>query len=527
MRRPVRANRAKARVSRTSSAPAPILGWNARDSIADMRPDEAVILDNWFPTAADIELRKGSATHVTGITGTVETLAAYRPSTGSQKLFGWAGTAAYDVSSAGAVGAAVLTSLTNARWQTVNISTSGGHFLLCVNGADDMREYNGSAWVTINSGSTPAITGVNTNTFIGVHVHKERVWYIPISSMDVWYTAAGAFAGALTKLPLGSVFKKGGYLMAMGTWTLDGGAGPDDLAVFITSEGEVAVYQGTDPASSSTWSIVGLYTVGTPIGRRCMEQLGSDLLIITTDGVIPVSKALVGGQSDKSVAITDRIQGAMADAVQLYGSTFGWECTFYPAGNALLLNVPVAAGSQEQFVMNTTVPAKPWCRFCPKNSDPGWPASCFEVFNGALYFGTSSEVRKAWTGTADITAQIDGEILQAFNYFGNRNQSKHLKMVRPILGWDSNPAAIKIGVDVDFENTQPTSQITLPQSSGAIWGTSRWGTGVWGGNITLNKDWYTVTGFGFAMALHLTVASSLASVRYSSCDFVWEAGEIL
>lgn len=521
MRRPVRANRAKARVSQTRSAPAPVRGWNARDSIADMRPDEAIILDNWFPTAAHVELRKGSAEHVTGITGTVETLAAYRPSTGSQKLFGWSGTAAYDMSSAGAVGAAVLSSLTNARWQCVNFQTTGGHFLLCVNGADDMREYNGSAWVTINSGSTPSITNVNTNTLIGVHVHKERVWYIQNSTLDVWYTAAGAFAGALTKLPLGSVFKKGGYLMAMGTWTLDGGDGPDDLAVFITSEGEVAVYQGTDPASSSTWSKVGLYTVGTPIGRRCMEQLGSDLLIITTEGVIPVSRALIGKQSDKAVAITDRIQGAMAESVQLYGSTFGWECTFYPGGSALLLNVPVATGEQEQYVMNTTVPAKPWCRFTE------WPASCFEVFNGELYFGTSEEVRKAWTGTSDVGAQINGEVLQAYNYFGNRNQSKHLKMVRPILGWDSNPAEIKIGVDVDFDDNPPTSQITLPQSTGAVWGTSLWGVGVWGGNITLNKDWYTVTGFGFAMALHLTVASAQAAVRYSSCDYVFEAGEIL
>jgi hypothetical protein len=43
----------------------------------------------------------------------------------------------------------------------------------------------------------------------------------------------------------------------------------DDYAAFITSEGQVAVYSGADPASSTTWSLVGVFDIGAPIGRRC------------------------------------------------------------------------------------------------------------------------------------------------------------------------------------------------------------------------------------------------------------------
>lgn len=525
MRKPATALR-RSRTSITRSRPAPVRGWNARESIASMDPADAVILDNFFPMAADVMLRKGSADHVTGIgggTAQVETLAAYRPASGSQVLFGWAGTAAYNMSVAGAVGAAVLSALNNARWQTLNFRTSGGHFLIAVNGADDLRIFDGATWTAINSGSTPSITGVATNTLIHLHAHKERMWYIPINSMTVYYSAAGAFAGALTALPLGAVFKKGGYIMAMGTWTLDGGGGTNDLAVFVTSEGEVAVYQGTDPSSSSTWGKVGLYTIGTPIGRRCLLQLGADLLIVTTDGVIPCSRLAIA-KDDKSVAITDNIQTAMADAVTNYGTNFGWEATLYPGGNMMILNVPVAAGLQQQFVMNTIT--RKWARFKPLGSNPGYPAWCFEVFNGVLYFGTTGKVRKGWSGFTDNNFAIEAELLTAFDYFGDPNRQKDFQMVRPIIGWDSNPEEILIGVDVDFISTQPTSAVTLPSSASGTWDAGTWDSAIFGGDLTYNRDWYGIGNTGFCGALHMRVKSSRGTVHLAANSYLFIPGAV-
>lgn len=488
-----------------------------------MKPTDAVVLDNWFPTASDVKLRDGSAEHVTGITDgadpvEVDTLITYKPPSGLQELFGFADDSLYEFSSAGAVGAAIDTGLTSDRWQCVNFTTSGGNFLLCVNGSDEMLTYNGTTWTTINAASTPAITNVDTDDLIHVNVFKERPWYIEKASMSVWYPAVGAFAGALTELPLGSVFKRGGFLMAMGTWTLDGGQGLDDLAVFVTSEGEVAVYQGTNPASASTWAQVGIFNIGKPIGRRCIQKLGGDLLIITTDGVVPASRAFVKARAEGSaIAITDRIQGGMSDAVSLYGGNFGWEATLYPEGPALIVNVP--SEPQQQFVMNTVT--KAWCRFT------GWEANCFEEFNGALYFGTLGEVRKAWTGTADLGLEIEGELVQAFNYFGNRNQTKQFTMLQPIIGWDSNPAQILIGVDVDFDITDPANEITLPESTGGVWDTGLWDVAVWGGEPTLKKAWYTISGVGYAAALHLKVSSTAANVSLASVSYVFQPGGVL
>ena len=42
---------------------------------------------------------------------------------------------------------------------------------------------------------------------------------------------------------------------AVAGWPQDGGQGIDDLTLFITSEGEVLVYAGSDPSNADDWSL--------------------------------------------------------------------------------------------------------------------------------------------------------------------------------------------------------------------------------------------------------------------------------
>lgn len=487
---------------------------------------DAVQLTNWFPTTSDVQVRKGSAEHVTDILGVtetgpeqVETLASYRPVSGSHKLFAWAGTKVFDCTTAGSVSAAVVTGMTNGRWQTTNFTSDGGNFLICVNGVDDTLLYDGMSWAPIDGLSTPAITNVSSSDLIHVNVFKERVWYVEKASLSVWYTAVGEFAGALTELELGSVFKKGGYLMAMGTWTVDGGNGIDDLAVFITSQGEVAVYQGTDPASAATWALVGIFNIGAPLGRRCLQKYGGDLLIATLDGIVPASKAFIDDRTSSAVALSDRISGALREAANLYGANFGWEIIQYPKGGALLVNIPKATNQQCQFVMNTTTSA--WCDFT------GWTANTFEIHNDELYFGMLGEVRKAWTGTSDVGVAIVAEAIGAFDYFGSRNGLKQATMIRPVIGWDANPTEFLVGIDADFVTQTPSGAIAFAGGSGGVWDTAVWDTAVWGGEVRLNTLWYTAYAIGYALAPHIKVSTNAAVIKWAATDYLYQPGGVL
>ena len=213
--------------------------------------------------------------------------------------------------------------------------------------------------------------------------------------------------GAAQELDLSAVAKWGGSLVSLGTWTIDAGYGVDDNLVFITDKGEIIVYRGTDPSSASTWALIGVWQIGAPLSKRCMMKYGGDLLVLTLDGLFPLASALQSSRLDPNVALSDKIQGAFATAAQNYKSNFGWGMVYNALNNALVVNIPVATGSQEQFVMNNIT--KSWCRFTD------WNANTFNILNDELYFGGNQYVAKAWTtgstGYQDDTNNIAGRAL--------------------------------------------------------------------------------------------------------------------
>ena len=221
-----------------------------------------------------------------------------------------------------------------------------------------------------------------TSDIISIYAQKDRLWYLLNQSTVIAYMPVGTISGAITgTLDFGQLFSKGGYLMAMADWTIDGGNGPQDYTTFISSRGQIAIFSGTDPTSSTAWNLVGVFNASPPIGRRCVTQIGSDVAIITIAGVLPISQLLPFDPSaDRSVAITTRIQNAMAQATAAGLDNFGWEITTFPAETLLILNVPVSENvTQQQFVMNTLTGA--WCQFV------GWDSNCFAIFNDLLYWG--------------------------------------------------------------------------------------------------------------------------------------------
>ena len=252
MRIPTRQNRNRQPTNSRQSIPAPHGGWNVRDSIADMPTEDAVFMDNWIARDQNIELRRGFQVHASGMTGQLETIMEWA-GPASQKMFSAVTTSIFDTTAPGAVGAADITGLTNAQWQWVNFSTAGGDFLVAANGDDEVRNYDGTTW------TTPTLTG-GPGTPAGsdldnVHVFKERLFFIEKSSMSYWVLPVKSIAGTMTEVPLGSFTVKGGHIVAQSSWTLDGGAGVDDLLVTITSNGEVLVFQGTDPTDATAWEI--------------------------------------------------------------------------------------------------------------------------------------------------------------------------------------------------------------------------------------------------------------------------------
>jgi len=506
-------------ITRTTQDPAPYGGWNARGNIAAMPSTDALQMDNVVPGIVDVQLRKGSVAWSTGFAANIRSFLPYNsPSTG--KLFASTAAGIYDVTAGGAIGAAVA-SCTNGAWHTTNFTNSGGSYMVAVNGVDNLKLYDGATWVTVTGVSAPAITGLATTSLSTVQMHKFRLWFIEKNSMNLWYLATNAVSGALTQFPVGPLFKMGGSLVALGTWTFDSGTGPDDYLVMVTSEGELAAYRGTDPSSSTTWALVGVFDIGPPLGTKPFCNFGGDLLYLNTRGLFPLSRFLQSTAIDRTEAISYKIDGAFQDAAVDYGANFGWQVLHFKAADLLVANIPVSSDTiSYQYVMN--VANKSWCRFL------SWDAACWTVFNDELYYAGGTTLRKAWQGTSDADVAITGTVAQAYHNMG-MNAQKEVMLVRPNVSI-ANSATVTLRLDADFKLYGGSSQITYSAlGTGSLWGTGLWGTAIWDAGATpVESKWLTVPNDpGYMHSFSIQITTSLASFTWTSTNFAIKRAGIL
>ena len=583
---------AKPNSATTASITAPIGGWNARDSIAQMPATDAVTLNNFYPTPTDVQLRLGYTKYSTGITGQVNTLMNYAGPT-NQKLFAAAGTKIYNADTSTAT--QVLTNLTSDKFQYVNMSNIGGHYLTAVNGTDANLVYNGTNWITtantstaqvissithvgtvatMTTGSahglvtgnqitvtgatssdyngtfiitvtgittltytmltTPAanatvvgtytvalyITGVDSKNLINVNLFKHRLYYTEKNTMKVWYLPTDAIGGAALSLDFGGIARMGGYIQAMGTWTIDAGQGVDDYAVFVTNNGEVIVYNGTDPSDVNNWALKGVWQLGQTFSRRCFLKWAGDLLLLTQDGLVPLASALQSSRLDPRINITDKIYFEISREISLYSTNFGWQIVYFASPNMLLINVPSDEGIQ-QYVMHTI--SKAWCSFTGIN------ATCFELSYDNLFFGGNGYVGQFWNGYSDDGANINALVQQAYSYFDAPGQLKRYTLVRPIIQTDNGFPSVLCGINVDFDYQNQLGQIAFNPASTDLgtWDNAKWDANTWGGNLSINRIWQGVTGLGFSAGINMSMASQGIDVHWVSTDYVMEKGGVL
>lgn len=506
-----RANTAS--VIKTASIPAPVRGLNFRDSLAGMKPADALQLDNVICRPGYVEVRAGWQPLVTGFSETVETLMPYTAVDGTEELFAAAGDGIFDATTPGTVGAAEVGSLSSAYWAHTQISNTAGNFLVAVNGIDNSQIYNGSTWANLS------VTGIAITALSHVAVWKRRLWFVEKNSTSAWYLAADAISGAATEFLFSGVFRRGGYLRSIINWTVDGGEGLDDYFLAVSSEGEVAVYKGTDPASATTFALVGVYFVGAPIGQRYYAQFGGDVLLLTTEGLVPLSKYLNVGTADKAVFYSDRIQGLLSQEIAEYGSVQGWEIHVYFDQNFLLIQVPAGeVGSRYQYIMSTLTGA--WSRFLVA------PAVCWAVQGVTLYHGQATQVVDSWNSGFDDDTSISYTILPAFSDFGTPTVQKQFMLGRATVEADQRPT-FQTTTLVDFNRLFIPVSLSVSAPSGAFWDVGTWDTVVWGGTTTIYRDWYSLNNLGYVGTQVIQGVSVGSITRFIAFDYSYQPGGLL
>jgi hypothetical protein len=387
--------------------PAPVKGWASNASIAKENPGYAEVLENFIPTTTGVRARGGSRLMASVGLLAVESLMIYKGLNGDVAFAAMNGSV-FNVTSPvspTSIVAAVFSGQTSNDYSHVNFSTAGGDFMLAFNGTDLHKIYNGTTWAT----NLPAITGVSTANISQAAVHANRIWMVQSNSKNAWYLPVDSIGGAASLFSLAGVFKKSTKLLYIATWSIDSGSGSSDRIAFISEEGEAVVYTGDYPSGS--WTLFGIYETAKVLGKKSSQKIGGDLLVMTVNGIVPLSEAVRKDPAALSVAsITRAIEPDWKEATAIKGDR-SWSFLKWDQRNIGIVAIPSNTrtrigssvwgsfvwgrdpwGASYQieevieppisFVVNLQTGA--WCKII------GWDIRSMAVFNGQFIFGTSN-----------------------------------------------------------------------------------------------------------------------------------------
>lgn len=485
---------------------APTGGWVSAVNLAAATPGTARVCENWFPTTTGLRLRAGSRVYATlGEDTATESAFAYIGGTVRQ-LFAANGGNIYNVTTPASptdIPTPVVTGRTSNYYTAVNFATLGGNFLTLVNGTDPLLLFNGTEWEPIDDSSTPAITGMDTDRLSHVNVYRNRQWFVEKDTLNLHYLPVDSIAGALSTLTLAGVFKRGGAILLTATWSMDAGDGLDDKFVVVSTEGEVAVFQGSDP-SDPNWSIVGRYDASPPMGKNAFTQVGGDLLILMEIGIVPMSAII--SKSPDALALAAVSRSIQPDWIRdsQERRALPWEVVKWTSRNIAFISCP------------TTDPNKRWCYVVNLETNAwakytGWDTRCLVLHEDQVYFGSNAGtlLQAEVTGT-DEGAPIYHTYVGHAEHLGSVGRYKTVQQARCQFRV-TYPIAAQVSVSTNYNSHLPAPPNVAPITvaadvwDGAVWDVAKWDNAA--DLTTQTTRWVSIGASGEAHSLQVQVTS--------------------
>lgn len=511
--------------------PAPVGGWVSSAPLAMPGQATARKLVNWFPTSTGVRPRAGTLQRARiGTDDPVVSMFTYSGS-GVSKLFGATSDSVFDITSPAdpdVAPTALFSGRTSGYYSFTQIANVAGSHFYAVNGDDKPLYYDGSTMVEVDGASTPAITGVTTSDLSAVWTYANRLFFAKKDSLEVHYLAVDAIGGAVSTLTLAGAMKLGGSVLFGATWSMDAGDGLDDKCVFVSTMGEVAVAEGTDPSDPTTWRLVGVYEIGVPLGKRAFFRVGGELMIATADGVIPLSTAIQADRSQLSLgAVTKAIEPDWRREANAR-ITAPVECIRWPEERMLIVANPVAFEGQEEGAFVANIETKAWCEF--RQID----VNCLAYYAGRAYFGTQAGTIHEFEATgSDDGALYTCSMILTDDSLGSLGATKTLKQGRATFRATHNVSA-RLSASTDYAVSLPPAPSSIADFATSIWDSGLWDSAIWdagrGEYETRTTRWQSIgqTGFSFLIACQVAIGITPApDAELVTIDVTYEEGGLV
>lgn len=396
--------------------------------------------------------------------------------------------------------------MSGGEWHSALLPNPGGLFLIMANGGDGLRVFDGATWQTV------PISGINTADIVSLIVHHHRVWFVLRNSLTLYYLDQDAFTNLDTgkdafPVPLGPLVRNGGSIAAIASLTQDGGRNDNDQLVAVTTEGEMVVFSGSDPATSQTWKQAGVYTVAKPIGRRCFIAHGGSLAYLSTKGLFPVLGCLVKPDAEKPLsAFSEPVWPTFCASI----ASGAWNMI-----ESLDHEITIVSSPSLQWVLSST---NGWSTFTGLN------ATCWLSTPAGLFFGTSDGKVCKYGGGEDQSQPVSSYIVDRFDRLKSMG-IKTAQQVRPLYT-ARHPYRPRVQMLANYRTPPDTFTARFTDGINYQWEDITWSMqpALWERQQSSRQGlWRSVSAEGTELAL-LMGMKTRTPVIYTGYDLQYEAG---
>ena len=513
---------AATQTSQLNVAPPPVGGLNFRDPINAMPATDAMVLRNLIPNKTGCTLRKGWQYQTNALDDPIVSMFSYNSADGTtNKLFAASGGDIWDVTTETPTVSQATTGSTENQWNTTQFANGAGNFLLAVSPGAGYWTYDGSSW------TQQTVTNLPANP-TSVAVFKNRVWFTIKDSSSVWYLdTIDAITGTAQEFVMGSLLRNGGYVRGLINWTVDAGVSFDDFLVVVGSQGDVGVWQGTDPSSATTFALKGVWYVGpVPKYGRFFTAYGGDVLLLSTLGLVEMSKLINGQFVNTQQGPSAKIESELGPIIQEYLDDPSFDVQIIADSEILIIKLPPQNNNYIQYVMNVNTAS--WCTFS------NVPMVCCSLFEHDFYFATdSNRVAKGIVGELDQVETdgeggqaIEGEVQVAFNDFGMPGQLKQFVMVKPIFTAPQAPS-LKVRMNTQYSLQSVAGSPSFVRDESSYWDEAKWNLASWSSQTNTYESWYGIRGLGYYGALRMRMRGFGGSTNFYSYHIMNQIGGVM
>jgi hypothetical protein len=127
-------------------------------------------------------------------------------------------------------------------------------------------------------------------------------------NLMVYYAKPMELEGEVQELDLSFYLSRGGKIIKSFTFSTNYNDNIMTHLCFLSSEGQLITFVGTDPSDENKWSLGGIFDVPVPVSKKCFaENVEGDVLIFSKGGIRSLRKIVLGEKN----AFTENLESGL------------------------------------------------------------------------------------------------------------------------------------------------------------------------------------------------------------------------